>query len=58
MSNLMIDLHPSNSKLRGRAIRIVRDLTGADEAAARTALEANGWVIREACAKLPTLPAK
>jgi N-acetylmuramic acid 6-phosphate etherase len=58
MSNLMIDLHPSNSKLRGRAIRIVRDLTGADEAAARTALETNGWVIREACAKLPTLPAK
>jgi N-acetylmuramic acid 6-phosphate (MurNAc-6-P) etherase len=58
MSNLMIDLKPSNSKLRGRAIRIVRELTGADEAAARTALETNGWVIREACAKLPTLPAK
>ena len=31
MSNLMIDLKPSNSKLRGRAIRIVRDLTGADD---------------------------
>jgi len=58
MSNLMIDLHPSNSKLRGRAIRIVRELTGAEEAAARTALEASGWVIREACAKLPPLPAK
>ena len=55
MSNLMIDLNPSNSKLRGRAIRIVRDLTGADEAAAREALEANGWVVRQACAKL-TLP--
>ena len=52
MSNLMIDLHPSNSKLRGRAIRIVRDLTGTDEAAARTALETSGWVIRQACAKL------
>jgi N-acetylmuramic acid 6-phosphate etherase len=52
MSNLMIDLNPSNSKLRGRAIRIVRDLTGADEAAARQALEANGWVVRQACAKL------
>jgi N-acetylmuramic acid 6-phosphate etherase len=48
----MIDLHPSNSKLRGRAIRIVRDLTGADEAAARKALEANGWVIRQAVAAL------
>jgi len=53
MSNLMIDLKPSNSKLRGRAIRIVQDLTGADEAAARLALESSGWVIRHACAKLP-----
>jgi N-acetylmuramic acid 6-phosphate etherase len=52
MSNLMIDLHPSNSKLRGRAIRIVRDLTGAEEAAARTALETNGWVIRQAVSAL------
>jgi N-acetylmuramic acid 6-phosphate etherase len=52
MSNLMIDLHPSNSKLRGRAIRIVRDLTGAEEAAALTALETNGWVIRQAVSTL------
>jgi N-acetylmuramic acid 6-phosphate (MurNAc-6-P) etherase len=52
MSNLMIDLNPSNSKLRGRAIRIVRDLTGADEAAARHALETNGWVIRHAIGAL------
>jgi N-acetylmuramic acid 6-phosphate (MurNAc-6-P) etherase len=52
MSNLMIDLKPSNSKLRGRAVRIVRELTGADEASARQALETSGWVIRQACAKL------
>jgi N-acetylmuramic acid 6-phosphate etherase len=52
ISNLMIDLNPSNSKLRGRAIRIVRDLTGAEEAAARHALETNGWVIRQAVAAL------
>lgn len=52
MSNLMIDLHPSNSKLRGRAIRIVRDLTGTDETAARQALESHGWVIRAAVATL------
>ena len=52
MSNLMIDLNPSNSKLRGRAIRIVRDLTGADEAAARAALETNGWIIRQAVSAL------
>ena len=52
MSNLMIDLHPSNSKLRGRAIRIVRDLTGAEEAAARAALESHGWIIRQAVSAL------
>ena len=52
MSNLMIDLHPSNSKLRGRAVRIVRDLTGAEEAVARAALETKGWVIRQAVSAL------
>ena len=52
MSNLLIDLNPSNSKLRGRAIRIIRDLTGVDEAAARESLEAKGWVIRQAVAAL------
>ena len=52
MSNLMIDLNPSNSKLRDRAIRIVRDLTGTDEAAARQALVANGWVVRQALTAL------
>ena len=53
MSNLMIDLNPSNSKLRDRAVRIVRELTGADEAAARQALEASGWNVREACGRVP-----
>ncbi len=52
MSNLMIDLKPSNAKLRGRAIRIVQELTGADEASARQALGSNDWVIRQACEKL------
>ncbi|MFM9001978.1 MAG: N-acetylmuramic acid 6-phosphate etherase [Opitutia bacterium] len=52
MSNLMIDLNPSNSTLRDRAVRIVRDLTGADEKAACAALETTGWKVREACAKL------
>ena len=56
MSNLMIDLHPSNSKLRGRAIRIVRELTGAEEAAARQALESHGWVIRTAVTALKDKP--
>jgi N-acetylmuramic acid 6-phosphate etherase len=49
MGNLMVDLNPSNIKLRGRAIRIVQEITGADEAAARAALEQSGWKVRAAC---------
>jgi N-acetylmuramic acid 6-phosphate (MurNAc-6-P) etherase len=48
MSNLMIDLNPSNVKLRDRAQRIVSELTGTDRAAARAALEASGWVVKAA----------
>lgn len=46
--NLMIDLNPSNVKLRDRAVRIVRELTGLDEAAARARLVAANWVVRAA----------
>lgn len=52
VSNLMVDLNPSNVKLRDRAVRIVRELTGADEAAARAALEAEGWVVKAAWRRL------
>ena len=52
MSNLMVDLLPSNVKLRDRATRIVQELTGADYAMARLALEKSGWVIKKAVAKL------
>lgn len=52
MSNLMVDVNPANAKLRDRAARIVRELTGADYAAAWAALEQSGWVIKAACAKL------
>jgi N-acetylmuramic acid 6-phosphate etherase len=52
MSNLMIDLNPSNTKLRDRATRIVQELAQVDAAAARQALESNGWVIRQALAYL------
>ena len=38
--NLMVDLRPSNEKLVQRAVRIVCSATGAEETAARTALEA------------------
>ena len=49
MGNLMIDLNPSNTKLRDRAVRIVRKITGANETAALSALEGSGWTIRAAC---------
>ena len=54
MSNLMIDLNPSNIKLRDRAVRIVQELSGAEPAAALRALEENDWMIRKACAALAT----
>ena len=52
LSNHMIDLNPSNAKLRKRAIRIVGDITGVDEDVARQALENSGWIVRDACDRL------
>ena len=49
MSNLMIDLNPSNTKLRARAVGIVSALTGCDEKAAKAEFEEIGWIVREAC---------
>jgi len=46
--NLMIDLNPSNVKLRERAIRIVSELTGADPDSSRSALEGSAWVVKDA----------
>jgi N-acetylmuramic acid 6-phosphate etherase len=46
-SNLMIDVDPSNVKLRSRALRIVRALTGAEECLARRELERHGWRVKE-----------
>jgi len=51
-SNLMVDLNPANVKLRDRAVRIVRALTGADYAAAQRALVRSRWVIKTAIARL------
>ena len=48
ISNLMVDVNPSNIKLRGRAVRIVRELTGVEADTAKTALEKSGWVVKEA----------
>lgn len=46
--DLMVDLRPTNAKLKGRALRMVQDETGLspDEALAR--LEAAGWNVRKA----------
>ena len=52
VSNLMVDVNPANQKLRERAIRIVRELTGANETEARTVLEKSKWEIKSALEKL------
>lgn len=51
VGNLMVDLNPSNVKLRDRAVRIVQELTGADEQRAQAALEKTGWVVKAALRK-------
>ena len=46
--NLMINLKPTNRKLRARMIRIVSDICGVTEARAEVLLEENGFEIRRA----------
>jgi N-acetylmuramic acid 6-phosphate etherase len=46
--DLMVDLRPTNAKLRARAIRMVQDETGVSEDEARARLEAAGWSVRKA----------
>ncbi|SKB05711.1 N-acetylmuramic acid 6-phosphate etherase [Prosthecobacter debontii] len=52
ISNLMVDLNPSNVKLRDRAIRILVQLTASTPDQARAALEATGWVVKSAYERL------
>jgi len=52
LSNLMIDVKASNTKLRDRATRIVQQLTGADYETSRTALEKADWQIKAAASNL------
>ena len=47
MENLMVDVQPSNAKLRHRAIRIVRELTGLSEETATRELEKHRWAVKE-----------
>lgn len=48
IENLMVDVDPSNTKLRARAVRILRELTGCPEELAKGTLESCGWVVRDA----------
>jgi N-acetylmuramic acid 6-phosphate etherase len=52
VSNLMIDMNPSNSKLRDRAVRIVQEITGAGSEAAKEALEKSKWTVKDACRRI------
>lgn len=52
LGNLMVDMNASNVKLRDRAVRLVREITGADAAGALAALQASGWVVKKAVESL------
>jgi N-acetylmuramic acid 6-phosphate etherase len=52
MENLMVDVQPSNAKLRERAIRIVRELTGTSRDDALAALRRHEWSAKNAVATL------
>jgi N-acetylmuramic acid 6-phosphate etherase len=47
-SNLMVDVRPTNSKLRGRATRIVGEITGLKPAAAEQLLLTTDWDVKTA----------
>ena len=49
--NLMINLKPTNIKLRKRMIGIVCDILGTDEDTSEKLLQENDWNIREAVNK-------
>lgn len=52
ISNLMVDVRPTNTKLRARAVRILRALTDVDESTARQALMEANWDIKAARRRL------
>ena len=46
--NFMVDLKPTNTKLKNRAVRIVSDISGANSEDAKEILENNSYNIKEA----------
>jgi N-acetylmuramic acid 6-phosphate etherase len=53
ISNLMVEITPSNAKLRERAVAIVSSLVGIDAAAAEARLAAAEWRVRDAIGPYP-----
>lgn len=49
--NMMINLKPSNIKLKARMVNITREITGLDAESAERLLEDSGWSIRKAVEK-------
>ena len=47
----MINLRPSNIKLKARMVRITQEITGLDAENAEKLLEENDWSIRKAVEK-------
>ena len=50
--NLMVDVQPTNAKLRHRAVRILQEAAGADADTAQRALEATGYAVKPALVML------
>ena len=50
--NLMVDVRPTNAKLRRRAVRMLQEAAGADADTARRALEATGYEVKPALVML------
>jgi N-acetylmuramic acid 6-phosphate etherase len=50
--NLMVDVQPTNNKLRRRAVRILQQAAGVDEESAARALEATGYEVKPALVML------
>jgi N-acetylmuramic acid 6-phosphate etherase len=49
--NMMINLRPTNEKLKNRMIRIVTEIIGVNEEEAKKLLEKSDWNIRTAVQK-------
>jgi N-acetylmuramic acid 6-phosphate (MurNAc-6-P) etherase len=52
VENLMVDVQPTNAKLRDRAVRILVDLAGTTPEKARAALERHNWSVPAALSAL------